>query len=213
MNEPHYYDPQTGARHALDEPRWCSDARTPLMISPLAGMSRDDIDTRARVRCGATGPRCRASSRPVSMGGAAHGRARPGRSASAFQAGVVQPDLQLQDRGAAVMLSWLRQIGIGAAQAAAARPAIAAFGAAAGMAVTIFAPAYASRRPRSRRSAPSAPTCGWWTGRAKPRRTRPSAHQASCTTPVTGSPSSCRAPSPSPTKCGRTSASRRRTTW
>ena len=61
MNEPHYYDPQTGARHALDEPRWCSDARTPLMISPLAGMSRDDIDTRAR-SLGATGPRCRASS-------------------------------------------------------------------------------------------------------------------------------------------------------
>ena len=148
MNEPHYYDPQTGARHALDEPRWCSDARTPLMISPLAGMSRDDIDTRARSLWRYRAALPRVIDAPVSMGELhAHGRARLGRSASAFQAGVVQPDLQLQDRGAAVMLSWLRQIGIGAVgedSSGNGGAAIAAFGAAAGMAVTIFAPAYAS---------------------------------------------------------------------
>ena len=48
MSDPHYFDPVTGARHALDEARWCSDARTPLMISPLPGISRDDIDRSQR---------------------------------------------------------------------------------------------------------------------------------------------------------------------
>ena len=68
MNEPHYYDPQTGARYALDEPRWCSDARTPLMISPLAGISRDDIDTRARSLWRYRAALPRVIDAPVSMG-------------------------------------------------------------------------------------------------------------------------------------------------
>ena len=149
MNEPHYYDPQTGARYALDEPRWCSDARTPLMISPLAGISRDDIDTRARSLWRYRAALPRVIDAPVSMGEGctpmaerAWGALRPH-----FKLEWFNPTCSFKDRGAAVMLSWLRQIGIGAVgedSSGNGGAAIAAFGAAAGMAVTIFAPAYAS---------------------------------------------------------------------
>ncbi|WZB72719.1 pyridoxal-phosphate dependent enzyme [Achromobacter xylosoxidans] len=149
MNEPHYYDPQTGARYALDEPRWCSDARTPLMIAPLAGISRDDIDTRARSLWRYRAALPRVIDAPVSMGEGctpmaerAWGALRPH-----FKLEWFNPTCSFKDRGAAVMLSWLRQIGIGAVgedSSGNGGAAIAAFGAAAGMAVTIFAPAYAS---------------------------------------------------------------------
>jgi len=57
------------------------------------------------------------------------------------------PTCSFKDRGAAVMLSWLRQLGIKAVaedSSGNGGAAVAAFGAAAGMGVTIFAPAYTS---------------------------------------------------------------------
>lgn len=149
MPNPHYYDPLTGARHALDEPRWCSDAQTPLMISALRGISRYDIETSKRSvwRYGAALPRDIA--RPVSMGEGgtpmverAWGALRPH-----FKLEWFNPTCSFKDRGAAVMLSWLRQIGIKAVaedSSGNGGAAVAAFGAAAGMDVTVFAPAYTS---------------------------------------------------------------------
>lgn len=149
MPNPHYLDPLTGARYPLDDARWCSDTQTPLMISPLQGISRDDIDTRARSvwRYRAALPRDIA--RPVSMGEGctplverAWGGLRPH-----FKLEWFNPTCSFKDRGAAVMLSWLRQIGIKAVaedSSGNGGAAIAAFGAAADMAVTIFAPAYTS---------------------------------------------------------------------
>src|SRR6476469_8125795 len=43
-----YIDPRNGKLYPLDQPRWCSDERTPLLVTPGAGMSREDIDRRAR---------------------------------------------------------------------------------------------------------------------------------------------------------------------
>lgn len=149
MPNPHYYDPLTGARHALDEPRWCSDAQTPLMISALRGISRYDIETSKRSvwRYGAALPRDIA--RPVSMGEGGTpmvervwGSLRPH-----FKLEWFNPTCSFKDRGAAVMLSWLRQIGIKAVaedSSGNGGAAVAAFGAAAGMDVTVFAPAYTS---------------------------------------------------------------------
>src|SRR3569832_2013015 len=43
-----YVDPRNGKLYPLHEPRWCSDERTPLLVTPGAGISRDDIDGRTR---------------------------------------------------------------------------------------------------------------------------------------------------------------------
>ncbi|WP_238891658.1 threonine synthase [Achromobacter insuavis] len=149
MSDPHYFDPFTGARHALDEARWCSDARMPLMISPLPGISPDDIDRRERSLWRYRAALPAAIERPVSMGEGCTpmvergwGWLRPH-----FKLEWFNPTCSFKDRGAAVMLSWLRQIGIDAIaedSSGNGGAAIAAFGAAAGMGVTIFAPAYTS---------------------------------------------------------------------
>jgi threonine synthase len=43
-----YVDPRNGTMYPLDVPRWCSDDRTPLLVTPSAGISRDEIDARTR---------------------------------------------------------------------------------------------------------------------------------------------------------------------
>ena len=43
-----YIDPRNGKLYPLHEPRWCSDERTPLLVTPGAGISRADIDSRTR---------------------------------------------------------------------------------------------------------------------------------------------------------------------
>jgi threonine synthase len=149
MSQPCYVDPLSGERYPITDARWCSDAQTPLMISPLPGISRDDIDTRDRSiwRYRAALPQDIA--KPVSLGeGAtpmverAWGGLRPH-----FKLEWFNPTCSFKDRGASVMLSWLRQIGIPAVaedSSGNGGAAIAAFGTAAEMGVTIFAPAYTS---------------------------------------------------------------------
>jgi len=44
---PYLYD-RSGTRYAIDEPRWRGDDGTPLMVSPLGGISRDDVDRSER---------------------------------------------------------------------------------------------------------------------------------------------------------------------
>lgn len=219
MSDPHYFDPVTGARHALDEARWCSDARTPLMISPLPGISPDDIDRRERSLWRYRAALPGAVTRPVSMGEGgtpmverAWGGLRPH-----FKLEWFNPTCSFKDRGAAVMLSWLRQIGIGAIaedSSGNGGAAIAAYGAAAGMGVTIFAPAYTSSAKVAQIRAFGADVRLVQGGRARtPRPPRSRPPSGSSMPATTGSLSSSRAPSPSPTRCGRTSVSRRRTTW
>ena len=43
-----YIDPASGRTYPLDVPRWCSDDRKPLLITPQPGISRDDIDRTCR---------------------------------------------------------------------------------------------------------------------------------------------------------------------
>ena len=43
-----YIDPASGATYAIDVPRWRSDTGGPLMITPLPGIGRDDIDRTQR---------------------------------------------------------------------------------------------------------------------------------------------------------------------
>ena len=43
-----YLDPRSGETFPIDQPRWCGTDRAPLLLTPLAGIGRDAIDTGTR---------------------------------------------------------------------------------------------------------------------------------------------------------------------
>src|SRR5882724_5113328 len=149
MTKVSYIDPRNGTLYALDVPRWCSDDRTPLMVTPQPGISRDDIErsTRSLWRYRASLPVHIAQ--PISMGEGCTplvqmewGDHRP-----FFKLEWFSPTGSFKDRGSTVMLSFLRQIGINAVledSSGNGGSSIAGFGAAGGMQVKIIAPAYTS---------------------------------------------------------------------
>jgi threonine synthase len=149
MQPASYIDPASGAHYPLDVPRWCSDERKPLLVTPQGGISRDDIDRGMRSLW-----RYRASlpmeiARPISMGEGctplvqkAWDNFRP-----YFKLEWFNPTASFKDRGATVMLSFLRQIGVNAVledSSGNGGASVAAYGAAGGMRVKILAPAYTS---------------------------------------------------------------------
>lgn len=149
MEECLYIEPTSGRTYALHLPRWCSDDRKPLMITPQRGMSRDDIDAGLRSQW-----RYRASlplevSKPITMGEGCTpliqkewGDHRP-----YFKLEWFNPTSSFKDRGTTVMLSVLRQQGVDAVledSSGNGGASVAAYGAAGGMHVKILAPAYAS---------------------------------------------------------------------
>jgi threonine synthase len=144
-----YIDPRNGGTYPLDVPRWCSDERTPLLITPGSGISRDEIDGRTRSlwRYRAVLPVDIA--KPISLGEGctplvqqAWGDLRPH-----FKIEWFNPTGSFKDRGSAVMLSFLRQIGVDAIledSSGNAGSSMAGLGAAGGMRVKILAPASTS---------------------------------------------------------------------
>jgi threonine synthase len=149
MPTPGYVDPRNGRLYPLEVPRWCSDERTPLLVTPGGGISRDDIDKRSRSLW-----RYRAAlpvgiERPISLGEGctplveqAWGELRPH-----FKLEWFNPTGSFKDRGSAVMLSFLRQIGIDAVledSSGNGGSSMAGLGAAGGMRVKILAPASTS---------------------------------------------------------------------
>jgi threonine synthase len=144
-----YIDPRNGRTYPLDVPRWCSDERTPLLITPGSGISRDEIDGRTRSlwRYRAVLPVDIA--RPISLGEGctplvqqAWGDLRPH-----FKLEWFNPTGSFKDRGSAVMLSFLRQIGVDAIledSSGNGGSSMAGFGAAGGIRVKILAPASTS---------------------------------------------------------------------
>src|ERR1700722_18527896 len=149
MQPASYIDPASGAHYPLDVPRWCSDERRPLLVTPQGGISRDDIDRGMRSLW-----RYRASlpveiARPISMGEGcpplvqqAWDNFRP-----YFKLEWFNPTASFKDRGATVMLSFLRQLGVNAVledSSGNGGASVAAFGAAGDLRVKILAPAYTS---------------------------------------------------------------------
>jgi threonine synthase len=144
-----YIDPRNGRTYPLDVPRWCSDERTPLLITPGSGISRDEIDGRTRSlwRYRAVLPVDIA--KPISLGEGctplvqqAWGDLRPH-----FNLEWFNPTGSFKDRGSAVMLSFLRQIGVDAIledSSGNGGSSMAGLGAAGGMRVKILAPASTS---------------------------------------------------------------------
>ena len=146
---PAYLDPRTGHTFPLEEPRWCGPDRAPLLLTPLPGLSRAEIEVRAR------GPwRYRAAlpipcTAPISLGeGSTPLVARALHGAPALlKCEWMNPTGSFKDRGAAVMLSLLRAQGVRAVledSSGNGGAAVAAYAAAGGLEATILAPASTS---------------------------------------------------------------------
>lgn len=146
MTDPHSaIDPVDGSLYPIEEPRWRSDAGRPLMITPLPGITRTDIVTSDRSvwRYRASLPHPIRS--PISLGEGctplievAWEDHRP-----LLKLDWLNPTGSFKDRGAAVMLSFLRQIGVASVledSSGNGGASIAGYGAAGGLAVKIIAP-------------------------------------------------------------------------
>ncbi|HEV7799817.1 MAG TPA: pyridoxal-phosphate dependent enzyme [Burkholderiales bacterium] len=142
---PSYLDSRSNVLYRLDERRWRSDAGHPMMITTLPGIGRDDIDSGVRSIW-----RYRASlpvriEQPVSLGeGCTPIIEKPwGALSPLFKLEWFNPTSSFKDRGAAVMISFLKQLGIDSIledSSGNGGAAVAAFGAAARMKVRILVP-------------------------------------------------------------------------
>ena len=143
-----YLDPRTGETFRLDIPRWCGgapEAPTPLLLTPLPGITRDGIDgaTRSLWRYRAAFPM--QTDEPITMGeGCTPLLPRRIHGADVLvKCEWLMPTGSFKDRGASVMLSLLREQGVRAVledSSGNGGAAIAAYAAAGGMQATIMAP-------------------------------------------------------------------------
>lgn len=144
-----YIDPRNGKLYPLDQPRWCSDERTPLLVTPGAGISREDVDSRTRSLW-----RYRAAlpveiAKPITLGEGCTPLVQQdwGDLQPFFKLEWFNPTGSFKDRGSSVMLSFLRQIGVDAIledSSGNGGSSMAGLGAAGGMRVKILAPASTS---------------------------------------------------------------------
>lgn len=144
-----YLDPRSGATFPLDIPRWCGDGHAPLLLTPLPGITRAQIDrtTRSLWRYRAALPL--AVDDPITMGeGCTPLLPRRLQGAPALlKCEWLMPTGSFKDRGASVMLSLLRAQGVRAVledSSGNGGAAVAAYAAAGGMHATIMAPASTS---------------------------------------------------------------------
>jgi threonine synthase len=147
MSQPSYIDPRTGKHYPLSDLRWRSDDGNPMMLTALPGISRSDIDSRERSVWRYRAALPLAIQNPASLGEGctpllqkSWGDLRP-----FFKLEWFNPTCSFKDRGATVMVSFLKQLGVQAIledSSGNGGAAIAAAGAAAGMKVKILAPSY-----------------------------------------------------------------------
>ena len=146
---PDYIDPRSGATFPLDQPRWCGPNRTPLLLTPLPGLTRSQIDTSTRSLW-----RYRAAfpfqvDDPITLGEG--GTPLIPRTVAGvpvlLKCEWFNPTCSFKDRGASVMLSLLRAQGVDHVledSSGNGGAAVAAYAAAGGMAATIMTPASTS---------------------------------------------------------------------
>jgi threonine synthase len=144
-----YLDPRSGETFPIEQPRWCGTGHAPLLLTPLAGIGRNDIDTSTRslwrYRAALPLP-CDA---PISLGeGCTPLLARQLHGADVLlKCEWFMPTGSFKDRGASVMLSLLRAQGVSHVledSSGNGGAAVAAYAAAGGMRATILAPASTS---------------------------------------------------------------------
>jgi threonine synthase len=133
-----------GRTYPLDAPRWCGDDGSPLMVSPLRGLTRAEVDSsfRSHWRYAAALP---LPLRPVSLGEGCtplldvHLDGVP----VAVKLEWFNPTASFKDRGTSVMVSLLAQQGIGEIledSSGNGGASVAAYAAAAGIRAKILAP-------------------------------------------------------------------------
>lgn len=143
-----YLDPRSGRTWPLDTPRWCGDAREPLLLTPLPGIGRDDIaPVRSIWRYAAALPFLPAA--PITMGEGCTPlvEMRLGEATALAKCEWCMPTGSFKDRGASVMLSLLREQGVRAVledSSGNGGAAVSAYAAAGGMQAEIFVPASTS---------------------------------------------------------------------
>lgn len=150
-----YLDPATGVRYPLSEPRWRADpARDgavggPLLVTPGPGIAPVEIDTSVRGLWRYRAALAADVADPISLGegGTPLVRRAWGVGSPLFKCEWFAPTGSFKDRGASVMLSVLREQGVTRViedSSGNGGAAIAGYGAAGGLDVTVFAPASTS---------------------------------------------------------------------
>ena len=140
-----YLDPRSGDTFPIGTPRWCGHAQAPLLLTPLPGMTRDRIDagTRSLWRYRAALPLPVAE--PITMGEGCTPllRRRLHGAEVRIKCEWFMPTGSFKDRGAAVMLSLLREQGVRTIledSSGNGGAAVSAYAAAGGLHATIMAP-------------------------------------------------------------------------
>ena len=144
-----YIDPRSGARYPIDIPRWCGDDGAPLLLTPGPGLGRDDIERGSRSLWRYRAALAGEIAKPITMGEGLTPliEASWGGLTPLFKREWMSSTGSFKDRGASVMLSFLRQIGVAAVledSSGNGGAAIAGYGAAGDMRVKVLAPAYTS---------------------------------------------------------------------
>lgn len=144
-----YLDPRTGQTFPLDQPRWCGPSQAPLLLTPLPGLARGQVDSAIRSLW-----RYRAAfpfqvEHPITLGEGCTPliRHHVAGVATHLKCEWFNPTCSFKDRGASVMLSLLRAQGVTEVledSSGNGGAAVSAYAAAGGMKATIMAPASTS---------------------------------------------------------------------
>ena len=146
---PAYLDPRTGQTFPLEQPRWCGTSHAPLLLTPLPGIARGQIDTTTRSLWRYRAALPMQMDDPITMGeGCTPLLRRTLHGAPALlKCEWFMPTGSFKDRGASVMLSLLRAHGVRDVledSSGNGGGAVSAYAAAGGMHATIMAPASTS---------------------------------------------------------------------
>jgi threonine synthase len=140
-----YLDPRSGETFPLDTPRWCGTNRAPLFLTDLPGLTRAQVDTSTRSLWRYRAALPMLAPDPITMGeGCTPLVPRSLHGATALlKLEWFMPTGSFKDRGASVMLTYLRQPGITEVledSSGNGGAAVSAYAAAGGLKATIMAP-------------------------------------------------------------------------
>jgi len=136
---------RSGRRYPLDEPRWRGDDGSPLLVAPLPGITRDDVDRAVRSQWRYAAALPQAYERPVTLGEGC----TPLLPFEAYGMSLsvkpewFNPTASFKDRGTTVMMSVLAGQGVTEMledSSGNGGSSVAAYAAAAGIRATILAP-------------------------------------------------------------------------
>ncbi len=142
-----FIDLATGETYPLSEPRWCAPNGNPLLITELPGITRGQIDAANRSIWRYAKSLPVQISNPTSLGEGCTPLIRSEIDGLPFDFKLewFSPTGSFKDRGSSVLMSFLKEQGINVVvedSSGNAGASIAAYGAAAGMAVTVLVPSY-----------------------------------------------------------------------